>query len=233
MPNDPKEEGLLEFLNTFVSEHKKELFEKVLAQRTRHITVVLENIYQPHNANAVLRTCEALGVQDVHIIEDRNPFQLSLNVTQGSAKWLDLEHYSKEGIATKECVDTLRASGYKLACATPHAELTIDQLNIQEPLAICFGTELTGASDELIEACDVQFKLPMFGFTESYNISVSAALVLYDLVGRMRGSDKEYGLSENEKQSLRLLWAKKTVHEPEKLGRYFDEKWASDAQRKG
>jgi len=232
MPLDRKGESLLKFLNTFVSEHKKELFEDILSHRTRHITVVLENIYQPHNANAVLRTCEILGVQDVYIIEDRNPFLLSPNVTQGCAKWLNLHHYDLYEKATANCTDALKQAGYRLACATPHAELELEQIDVSEPLAICFGTELNGASTQLVEACDIQFKIPMYGFTESYNLSVSAALVLYDLVARLKNMKEWPGLSEREKQALRLLWAQRSVHEPEKMERYFNEKWTLEAQRK-
>lgn len=222
MPKAATDAELLEFLYGYVSEHKQQLFENVLAQRTRHLTIVLENIYQPHNASAVLRTCELLGVQDVHIIEDNNTFELSTSAAQGSAKWLDLYHYAEAG-ATKTCAEALKAHGYQLACATPHATLELDDLDVQRPLAICFGTELRGVSDELVEACDVQFKIPMYGFTESYNISVSAAIVLFQLLKRMRDNEVPLALNEAEKQQVRLLWAERSIKRPDLLQQYFNE----------
>jgi len=218
---------LLEFLSSFVSEHKKDLFEKILSQRTRHLTVVLENIYQPQNASAVLRTCELLGVQDVHIIEDKNNFELSPTVTKGSAKWLALKNYSTPR-ATTQCISALKKMGYRLACATPHTKTELHELEVDHPLAICFGTEHTGASKELLEACDLQFKIPMFGFTESYNLSVSAAIVLYELIDRMKKTNIDIGLNEAEKQELRLLWAKRSIKRPDDLERYFYKNWPSN-----
>ena len=232
MPDEQHDLDLKEFLYTFVSEHKRELFEDVLKNRTRHFTVVLENIFQPHNANAVLRTCEILGIQDIHIIEDRNPFHLSDAVTQGSAKWLDLHQYEQKD-AVHSCTQQLKDEGYVLACATPHADMFIEELDISKPMAICFGTELGGATEELMDQCDVRFKIPMFGFTESYNISVSAALVLYELTSRVKNSKVDWKLSDMEKEAIRLVWAKRIVHEPDKLERYFDEKRGSDAHSNG
>jgi tRNA (guanosine-2'-O-)-methyltransferase len=220
---------LFEFMSSFVSEHKKELFEKILAQRTRHLTVVLENIYMPQNASAVLRTCELLGVQDVHIIEDKNNFELSSTVTKGSAKWLTLHNYSTPE-ATAECISALKGKGYRLACATPHTQTELHELAIDQPLAICFGTEHTGASKELLEACDLHFKIPMYGFTESYNLSVSAAIVLYELIDRMKKANLDIGLNDADKQELRLLWAKRSIKRPEDLERYYYKKRSSNEE---
>lgn len=209
-------EEQLALLNEYVSEHKQQLFKKVVTDRTKKITVVLENIYQSHNASAVLRTCDLLGVQDVHIIEDRNPFQPSKNVTQGAAKWLNLKRYSEQG-ATSTCTENLKAQGYVLACANPHANTELGQIPTDRPIAICFGTELQGATSKLQSACEVNFRIPMFGFTESYNISVSAAIVLYYVMDHLRSTGRDIGMTEEEKLQTLLMWSTRSVKDAEQI----------------
>ncbi len=118
-----RKKELLAHLAGFVSDHKKQRIEQVLAARTRHLTVVLEDVFQPHNASAVLRSCECFGVQDVHVIEEGSTYTVNPDVAQGASKWLSLVRYNQaEGENARSCFAALRARGYRLVAATPHRE---------------------------------------------------------------------------------------------------------------
>lgn len=211
---EKQEHILLERLLNMVSDHKKALFENVLINRTRHFTVVLEDIYQSQNASAVLRSADCFGIQDVHIIEKRNEYTINPDVALGSSKWLHLYKYNKEAINNTEMAyKHLRSQGYQIVATTPHKDdVLLDQLDITNKTALVFGTELEGLSDYAIENADVHMKIPMYGFTESFNISVSAAISLNHLSEKLRKSNEiEWQLSENEKRKIKLHWAKSVV----------------------
>lgn len=207
------DQQLYEQLSAFISDNKRGLFDRLAPQRTRHITAVLEDIYQPHNASAVVRTCDLLGIQDLHIIENRNKFTVNPDVTLGSSKWVDMHRYREQGDNTQRCIDRLRAAGYAIVVTSPRAEnVTPQTIPLDRPLAFCFGTELTGASNTLMQQADIGLRIPMYGFTESYNISVSAAIVLYTVMERLRASDVAWQLDEAALTALKLAWARKVVH---------------------
>ena len=206
-------EQLYEQLSAFVSDNKRALFDRLAPQRTRHITVVLEDIYQAHNASAVVRTADLLGIQDMHIIENRNKYTVNPDVTLGSSKWVDMHRYREATDNTMTCVRALKAQGYQIVVTSPHApEVTPATIALDRPMAFCFGTELTGASQELMDHADMQLRIPMYGFTESYNISVSAAIVLYTVMERLRNSTIPWQLPHDQLIDLKLAWARKVVH---------------------
>jgi len=220
--NIKKRNKLLEFLNNYVSENKKQLFDSIIQYRTRHITVVLEDIYQPHNASAVLRSCDCFGIQDVHIIENRNTYKVNPDVALGSSKWLTLiKHNTKEN-NTLEAFNKLREKGYRIVATTPHKnDQTLDELNITTKTALIFGTELKGLSDVALENADAYVKIPMYGFTESFNISVSAAIILHHLTEKLRNSGISWKLTEDEIIDIKLNWAKTVVKKSELLVKEF------------
>lgn len=199
---------LITFLSQFITPEKQKRVEQVLEQRTRYLTVVLEDIYQPHNASAVLRSCECFGLQDVHIIEKHNPFQPNRDIALGAPKWLSLHHYrAEEGQNTQTCLEALRDQGYCIAATTLRENsIPIHELNLERPIALCFGTEEQGLSDEAHKMADVFVQIPMYGFTQSFNISVTAALFLYDLTNRLRESAAAWQLSPVDKLMLTLEW---------------------------
>jgi tRNA (guanosine-2'-O-)-methyltransferase len=204
---------LIAYLSEYITPERKVLFERILASRTRYLTVVLEDIYQPQNASAVLRSCDCFGIQDVHIIENKNRFQVNPNVTLGSTKWLNLHHYREKEENTLEAIHTLRQQGYRIVATSPHANDTnLEDFDLQKgKTALIFGTELTGISDRVENNADEFLKIPMFGFTESFNISVSAAIILHHLNLRLRQSDISYHLTDEEKDKIRLAWLRKTI----------------------
>lgn len=217
---------LAEYLKEFISESRWERLNEVLEYRTKHITVVLEDIYQPHNASAVLRSCDGFGVQDVHIIENRNQFDASSEVTIGADQWLTLHRYnSVNSDNVSDCFKSLRNKGYKVIATTPHEkDSNLNELDITEPVALVFGTELHGVTDTVREQADGFVKIPMFGFSESFNISVSAAICLYDLTTRLRNIQTDWELSESEKEELLIEWTRKSI----KAGDRLVEKWKEE-----
>ncbi len=216
------DQELYEKLSAFVTEHKRNLFDERAAERTYHITAVMEDIFQPHNASAVVRTADLLGIQRMHIIENRNKFTVNPDVTLGSSKWVDIERHHEHENNTMHCIKKLRDQGYGIVVTSPRApEITPGTIALDRPLAFCFGTELTGASDELMEHADHQLRIPMYGFTESYNISVSAAITLYTVMERLRASDINWRLSDKELFELKLQWTRKTVQSAAQLEEHF------------
>lgn len=199
-------------LLSFVSENKQNKFKEILENRTRYLTVVLEDIYQPHNASAVLRSCDCFGVQDVHIIENRNKYNVNPHIAVGSAKWLNLNYHNQQEENTISCINELKAKGYKIVATTPHKDdVMLPELPIDQPIALLFGTEQEGLTDIALEHADAYMRIPMYGFTESYNISVSAALCLQSISDRLRKSDLNWQLTKEEKELIQFKWSKKVV----------------------
>ena len=218
-------ETRLKFLNYllgFVTSSRKGRFEAAMARRTRYLTIVLEDIYQPHNASAVLRSCDCFGIQDVHIIENRNRYEVNPDVALGSAKWLSLIKHNGKEDNTVTCLNSLKDQGYKIVATSPHKDdFTPEALPLDQKTALVFGTELEGLTENAKELADAFVTIPMYGFTESLNISVSAALLLYTLSERLRRSDVNWHLSEEERVSTMLQWAGNTVKRSDSLEREF------------
>ncbi|MBE0650784.1 MAG: RNA methyltransferase [Bacteroidales bacterium] len=211
-----------DFLSGFLTDNRKQLFEKIIQFRTRHLTVVLEDIYQPHNASAVLRSADLTGVQDIHIIENKNRYHVNPQVAMGSSKWLNLIHYNEKEDNTMTAYNALHAKGYKIVAATPHSHgKSLDELQLDNKLAIVFGTELKGLTQKAIDNADEYLWIPMYGFTESYNISVSAALTLFTLTEKLRKSDINWQLTEFEKKEILLEWTRRSVARSDVFEREF------------
>ena len=210
---------LIEYLKGFTTESRWETIQRVLSNRTNYITVVLEDLHKPHNANAVLRSCDGFGIQDIHIIENRNVFDAERTVSIGAHQWLTLKKYNdpeKENVSAS--FEALRQDGYKIIATTPHEEdQNLSELPIDQKVALVFGTEREGVSDRVMEQADGFVKIPMHGFSESFNISVSAAICLYDLTTRLRKSELNWHLDEEYQKDLSLLWLRKTIKASEKL----------------
>ena len=220
-------QALIDHLATFVTPHRWERIQTVIAQRTRQITVVLEDLYQPHNASAVLRSCDGFGIQDVNIIETRNDFAPNRGVSIGADRWLTLNHYNGAAPAegpsnTARCLHDLKARGYTVVATTPHERsTTIHDVPIDQPVAVLFGTELTGLTPEALDLADRYAVIPMFGFSESFNISVSVALCLYDLTTRLRADRPDWGLDPDAQAQLQLDWLVKSLKAGDRLVQQF------------
>ena len=207
----PKQGELYSYLKTFLSDNRSELFERVVANRTRHLTVVLEDIYQQHNANAVIRNCECFGIQDLHVIENENTFKGHRYVSSGAWKWIHVKHYNREKNNNRIAVKTLKESGYRVITTSPHSSKSIEDLDLSEPTALVFGNEKWGMSEDMLSLADDSVHIPMYGMTESLNLSVSVALGLQICISRLRQSETDWKLSEKEQDELLLEWTRKSV----------------------
>lgn len=176
------------------------------------MTIALEDLYQPHNASAVLRSCDIFGIQDIHIIENKNAYTVNKDIALGAPKWLNLHKYRHAENNSLDCILKLKEKGYRIIATTPHEkECDLECLSIDKPFALFFGTELTGISDIVREHADEFLKIPMYGFTESFNISVSAALCLHSLKEKLHRSDITWHLNDTEKEELMLRWLRNSI----------------------
>ena len=213
---------LYEALAELYSENKRQLFDRLVQNRTRHIAVVLEDIYQSHNASAVLRSCDCFGVQDVHVVENRNAFNPAGDVAVGSSKWID--YYKHRDI--KAAYSHLHSKGYRIVATLPHENDTmIGDLDLSQPVALVFGTELTGLTSEAIDGADGYVKIPMYGFTESFNISVCAALSLFSTTERLRRNPAiHWQMSDEQQLELKLYWSLQVIRDGENVLKNIIEK---------
>lgn len=221
---------LIAHLSEYITENRLALFKRVLAERTRYITVLLEDIYQSQNASAVLRTCDCTGFQDVHIVEEQNEYQINRDVALGSDQWLSLHYYNGEKDNMNKAVEALKARGYRIVATSPHREgSTPESFKLEDgKAALMFGTELNGLSTTALELADEYIQIPMAGFTESYNISVSAAISLYTLRKRLEGSSLNWKLGEDEKQELLLNWLRRSIKMSQQIENKFIKEYQSD-----
>ena len=206
------DENVYAELVQLVSEQRRELFDEIAAQRTDYINVVIENLHKEHNASAVLRTCDCYGIKKLHVIENENQYKVNRDIALGAGKWVEVETHTLGDPPALQCIKTLKNRGYKIIATTPHTnEYDIYNLPINQPMAFFFGTEFSGLSAEVFDNCDMRVKVPMYGFTESFNISVSAAILLSALRKRLNDSDYNWRLSKKEQTILKIEWCIKNL----------------------
>lgn len=211
------EEDVLKRLYDLVIDEKIKMFNKHAANRTNHLTVVLENIYQEHNASAVLRTCDCFGIQNLHAIEKNNKYTVQRDIARGAGQWVDLTNYSSAS-PTKDCLETLKNKGYVIIATTPHEnEVNLKELPLDQPMAFVFGTEKEGISQEVKDNADYFVKIPMYGFTESFNISVSVALILQYMRNKLMDNEIPFLLSEAEQTKVKIKWCTKILKDGAKV----------------
>jgi len=216
-------EKLIRHLEQFITERRLHLINRVLSQRTRYITVVLEDIYQSHNASAVLRSCDCFGIQDVHIIENRNTYQVNPDVALGSNKWLTLYKYARNRNNTTDALAGLKRKGYRIVAVSPHPKgCTPEEFDLHKgKTALVFGTELEGLSADAAAMADETLTIPMVGFTESLNISVTVAILLHQLTERLRKSELPWHLSDTENMQVKLQWLKNSINRSDSIEKSF------------
>ena len=208
--------ALTDHLGSFVSEQRRARIDAVLNQRTRYLTLALEDIYQAHNASAVLRSAESFGVQDIHVVEDRNAYQVNQDVAVGASHWLNLIRYQSEESRSglEACCKDLTARGYRLVAATPEISATpVQEFDVDAgKVAVFFGTEEQGLTVEALNLTSEKVRIPMFGFVESLNVSVCAALILSELTTAIRHSTNvSWHLTDEEKEEIQLSWYRRIV----------------------
>jgi len=211
---------LLHHLRGYLTERRLEIFQKVLSRRTRHFTVVTEDVYQLHNTSAVMRSCDVFGIKDLHAIEARFGKKIDKEIAMGAQKWVDIHRHN----TTATCLSTLRAEGYQIIATTPHNDSQLlHEFDVTKKSAFFFGTEKEGLSEEVLETADGYLKIPMYGFTESLNISVSAAIILQRVVTKLKQSEIAWQLSEEEKVAIEIEWTKSTIKSADQIVERFRE----------
>ena len=209
---------LITYLQQFVTAEKQQKIATIAAHRTRHVTVVLEELYLSHNASAALRSAECFGIQDVHIIDNKHSFSLSPSIAKGAAQWLSVRKYA----GTQACFSALKSAGYTIVGTSLHPTAsTLHELPLNSKIALVFGTEQHGLSDDALKYADAFVTVPMVGFTQSFNVSVAVGICLYDLTARLRTSSIVWQLSAQEQQELALVWLRKSLVRHAQLERHF------------
>ena len=217
---------LIEYLSQFVTDERFRLFHRILEDRTRYLTIVLEDIYQPQNASAVLRSADCFGIQDIHIVENRNTFTVDKEVSMGASKWVSIIPYTQYKNNSLKAIKHLKAEGYRIVATSPHInDVKLEDFDLHKgKTALVFGTELTGITETIKKEADEFLKIPMYGFTESFNISVSAAIIMHHLALRMKTEPGiDWKLNEEEKDKVLLQWMRKTIKQSELLEKKFYE----------
>jgi tRNA (guanosine-2'-O-)-methyltransferase len=213
-----KDHDLLNYLEGFLTENRKEGFLRVLQNRTKHFTIAMEDVYQLHNTSAVMRSCEVFGIQELNVIEQKFGKRIDTEIAMGAQKWVDVFRYN----SVQNCMDAMRANGYQIIATTPHDDsCLLHEFDITKPSALFFGTERDGLSKEVLEQADGFLKIPMVGYTESLNISVSAAIIIQDITNRLRQSNIDWQLTDEEVFEKRLDWARKSIKDIEFIERKY------------
>ncbi|UZO80754.1 RNA methyltransferase [Aquimarina sp. ERC-38] len=211
---------LLNYLEGFITPRRKQLFTEVLAQRTNFYTVVIEDVYQLHNTSAVIRSCDVFGIQQAHVIEERNRKKIDREIAMGAQKWVSIHRHHH----TRDCINRLKEKGYQIVATTPHQPaVALSNFNFSKPSAFFFGQEQGGLSEDVLNAADSRLYIPMYGFTESLNISVSAAIILQSATQHLQNSELTWQLTEEEQLYLRWEWTKKVLKSHDQLiAKYYE-----------
>jgi len=205
---------ILDHLQEYLTPRRKMLFEKVLAERTNHLTVVAQDVYQLHNTSAVVRSCDVFGIQNIHVIEEKIPRRIDKEIAMGAQKWVDINRFN----SVKSALKTMKKKGYQIVATTPHINDTeLLDFDVTQKSCFFFGRETEGLSEEVMKEADCFLKIPMYGFTESLNISVSAAIILQNVTNRLRKSNVNWSLTREERLEKRLDWCKKTLKSHEAI----------------
>ena len=213
-------QDLLTYLEGFITENRKEGFLRVLKNRTKHFTIAMEDVFQLHNTSAVMRSCEVFGIQELNVIEQKFGKSIDKEIAMGAEKWVDINRFS----SIQDCVTNLKRKGYQIIATTPHNDsCLLHEFDITKPSALFFGTERDGLSDEVMQQADGFLKIPMVGYTESLNISVSAAIIIQDVTNRLRQSDIHWQLTDEEILDKRLDWTRKSIKDIEFIEKKFHE----------
>ena len=210
---------LFEYLQSYLSDHRKALFDEVVSKRTRHFTIVTEDVYQLHNTSAVMRSCDVFGIQDLHVIEDKLGEQIDKEIAMGAQKWVTLKRYD----TITECINKLRKEKYQIIATSPHMKSQMLQdFDVTKKTAFFFGKENDGLSDEVFSKADGSLKIPMYGFTESLNISVSVAIILQTVVAKLKKTDIDWRLSKDEQIEILIDWTKRSIKSVDRIIERFN-----------
>ena len=221
---------LIEHLSQFLTEERLHLFQEKLKERSNRITLVLEDVFQSRNISAAMRSADCFGIQNIHIIENKNNFVKDKSVSLGAGKWINIKQYNTEENNTINCLKKLKKEGYQIIATSPHnTNISLEEIDVKNnKIAIILGTELTGLSEKALSFADKRMKINMYGFTESLNISVSAAICCQSISSKMRKETTGWEVTEEEKIDILLNWIRNSI----KSGKQIEEKFLDDKSNK-
>ena len=194
----------IEYLSQFILPERFETLSRTVSNRTKYMTLVAENMFHPQNASALVRHCEAFGVQTLHTVQTFCRFNPNVDIVRGTDKWIDMYHHT----STAEALQHLKGEGYRIIATSPHYQsCSPESFDVTKgKFAIVMGTEKTGISDEVMAAADEFLKIPMCGMVESLNVSACAAIIIYMLSERMRHEVNGWQMTEAEQITTLYHW---------------------------
>lgn len=217
---------LTAYMNTFMRDERRDKLNHVLDNRTTHFCVAMEDLFYERNSGAIIRTADGYGIQNIHVIEPRDSFKSKVTniISKGAEKWVTKTQHDDIKNGAKMCIDELRSQGYQIVATSPHKDgHTIHDFDISKKSAFFLGAEKTGISDIVMEEADDYIAMPIYGFTESYNVSVANGILLHELINRLRKSDVDWHLSEEERNDLFLDWTMKSINSSDMIADKFME----------
>ncbi len=219
--NDNDRKLIVDHLASFISQKKWQKMQEVADERTKHITVVLENLYQDFNASAAFRSIECFGLAEVHLVETEAIRSVNRSVSKGSEQWLTINTY-RGADAAEHCFAHLKQQGYRLIATKPHKKsCSLYDLPLDKKTALVFGAEQSGVSPYIEKHVDSFVTIPMYGFTQSFNVAASVAVSLSDTTKRLKESDIHWQLQPEERLELLYHWLRSTIRHADLLESRF------------
>ena len=221
---------LTDKFSEFISEERKQNIEEVLSNRTSFLSVVIEDLVDPHNVNAIFRTGECMGVQDFHVIDNEQYFHVGKGVSKGSTKWIDIHRHDQDDFKnTGRCITSLKEKGYQLVVTSPAAAaVSVEDIDLSKPIALVLGNERDGVSEEMKTKADQLISIPTFGFTESFNVSVAGAILIHGLVNRIHKEVPRWHLDQERMTQFKYEWYKKSMARPDFYYKFFVKAFESE-----
>ena len=205
---------IYDYLQQFLTDERLSKIEHFSKESSDFVLPVMEDVYQFRNAAAIVRSVEACGFHHVVALEEENVFNPNLKVTKGAETWVQVEKMPNNLDSLKE----IKSRGYRILAVSPEKNATmLPDYEVKEPIALVFGTESEGVSDEILDFADETLAIPMFGFTKSFNVSVAAAICMYELKQKLMKSGIEYQLSDQKLLELKIRWAKNSIKSSEQI----------------
>ena len=203
-----------DYLKQFLTDVRLSKIEHFSQESSDFVLPVMEDVYQFRNAAAIVRSVEACGFHHVVALEEENVFNPNLKVTKGAETWVKVEKMPNNLDSLKE----IKNRSYKILAVSPENNATmLPDYEVKEPIALVFGTELEGVSDEILEFADETLAIPMYGFTKSFNVSVAAAICMYELKQKLMKSGIDYKLSEEKLLEMKIRWTVNSIRSGEEL----------------
>jgi len=208
-----REAKIIEKLKEYILPERAERIHNTVIHRTNFIHLALEDTFRERNSGALFRTCDCFGIQSASVIENKYDHKVTKIISRGAEKWIDITRYDRDvENSTISCINRLKSLGYQVVATTPHnADVELQDFKITQKTALFFGTELEGLSEDALELADVKMSIPIYGFTESYNISVAAALILQHFITQLQKSEIEWKLSTSERYALEIKWLSESI----------------------